>query len=310
MFRLAAHNLCILLGACLAAVFFSASAFAQVKNCEDIEFGGVRLGMSFKQARAGLVKHFNLSPDEAQKKIQASNHLALLHPSLRGKKNPTKAEILHATLETPVEGFDYNCAFYDPGGTFSRTGQMDDEKETRNGWGYLGHDEIYHARECAQPPNMSFSSSSLDLSQPDAVTSIAYVSRTLTMEEVVAKLGSPDPCKKNDAKEACKYHKKWSKPRRSCSWKGKEVELSARFDYMDLGAGKTWYLSVSVATSAREDRKGALKVMPMASDWIKAKGWPTQVIQLEDAKEKCRLGTCTAVEQGAVQAGQTPQKGK
>jgi hypothetical protein len=312
-FCLAARKSGVLLGMCLASVFFSTSAVAQ-KNCEDIEFAGVKLGMSYKQARAGLIKHFNLSPSDAQKKIHASNYLAIYHPSLRGKKNPTEAEIFHATLETPVQEFDYNCKtsqdMRDLQVSVFKGNTPPLEEVHHAGYGRMLYGDILDGMTCSNEfPSIIFSSSiTPDLSQPDAVTRFAYRSRTLTKGEVVAKLGSPDPC--NDDPKDCARNLRWDdKPRRSCSWKGKEVEWYASLKAWGRESNLFWELSLSLKTDFG-DRKGALKMI-QDREWLKAKGWLSEEVELERFRAMCRQGLGGAMaEQSCKEQMELEKKGK
>ncbi|MDR1849385.1 MAG: hypothetical protein LBQ75_05035 [Zoogloeaceae bacterium] len=265
---------------CIAAVLLSTSAFAQVKNCEDIEFAGVKLGMSYKQARAGLVKHFNLSPSEAQKKIHASNISAAHHPSLRGKKNPTEAEILQATLETPSHAFQYNCKV-----SPLQSGRLA-ENPNPWAWGMPVYPYKYQNWDCEEPPNFKFTlAPTPDLQQPDAVLEIVSYSPTLTKEGVMTQLSFPDPCKEKETPERCDRYFRWQK--RSCSWKGKAVKWNAIFHSHRRGERVFWELRVTVSKS-HNDRKDAVKTI-QDDEWLKAKGWWSEEVAFEESKAMCRL---------------------
>ena len=239
-------------------------------NCEDIEFAGVKLGMSYRQARAALVRHFNLSPDEALEKINADTGMLRFHPSLRGKKNPTKAELDRAAQETPMTGFDYNCE-----GT--GTGTLSDPVRCTTS---------QNLRAQTLVPN--------PIAQPSAVYAfLPYVDRALTRGKVIAQLGSPDRPDKNDSclnadgKETCL---KWGEAppfgkdskRRTCKWQGKVVTWSATFWFEDKEVGVEWptlILQVHGPDGVR-GMNDPNDIGTSGDAWLKAKGWWT------DADEK------------------------
>ncbi|MDR1849867.1 MAG: hypothetical protein LBQ75_07495 [Zoogloeaceae bacterium] len=242
-------------------------------NCEDIEFAGVKLGMSYRQARAGLVRHFNLSPDEALEKIKPDTGFLRFHPSIRDKKNPTKAEWDRAAQEAPLTGFDYNCE-----GT--GTGTLSDPVRCTTS---------QYLRAQTLVPN--------PIAQPSAVFAfLPYVDRALTRGEVIAKLGSPDrldkeddTCHDADGKETCL---RWGEAppfgknskRRTCKWQGKEVgqgkvvTWSATFWFEDKEVGVEWptlLLTVHGPDGVRGP-KDPNDIGTSADVWLKAKGWWTE----------------------------------